>query len=372
MEQKFGRSEGAEGGTAHSPQLQQKFGRNVSSSRSAFCLNEVVLSAFFSVLPHVPCVSFKSLRFYLNKLSRSYLLMESPAASSYVRNRRFDNYFQSWTDSNVQNAKRSSNRGMQYGFSWKDYTDDNSWSASLASYIRIITCFMTMMCTTFIWGLIMFILLPWPCERIKQGNVYGHITGWLLMRILGNPITIEGAEYSKTKAIYISNHASPLDIFLVMWLTPKGTVGIAKKEIIWYPLFGQLYLLANHLRIDRSNPASAIESMKKAAHVVVKNNLSLIIFPEGTRSETGRLLPFKKGFVHMALQTRLPVVPIILTGTHLAWKKNSLRVRPAPLSVRYLPPIKTDDWSEDMISEYVDMIHALYEKHLPESQKPLL
>ncbi|KAF3785190.1 hypothetical protein EJ110_NYTH18646 [Nymphaea thermarum] len=51
------------------------------------------------------------------------------------------------------------------------------------------------------------------------------------MRILGNPITIEGAEYSKIKAIYISNHASPLDIFLVMWLTPKGTVGIAKKEV---------------------------------------------------------------------------------------------------------------------------------------------
>ncbi|KAF3785189.1 1-acyl-sn-glycerol-3-phosphate acyltransferase [Nymphaea thermarum] len=143
-------------------------------------------------------------------------------------------------------------------------------------------------------------------------------------------------------------------------------------QIIWYPLLGQLYLLANHLRIDRSNPASAIESLKKAAHDVVKNNLSLIIFPEGTRSETGRLLPFKKGFVHMALQTRLPVVPIILTGTHLAWKKNSLRVRPAPLSVRYLPPIKSDDWNEDKISEYVDMVHALYDKHLPESQKPLV
>ncbi|XP_065630113.1 1-acyl-sn-glycerol-3-phosphate acyltransferase-like isoform X2 [Quercus suber] len=66
-----------------------------------------------------------------------------------------------------------------------------------------------------------------------------------------------------------------------MWLTPTGTVGIAKKEIIWYPLFGQLYVLANHLRIDRSNSTAAIESMKEAARAVVKNNLSLIIFPEG-------------------------------------------------------------------------------------------
>ncbi|CAN6458111.1 unnamed protein product [Victoria cruziana] len=156
--------------------------------------------------------------------------MGSPAASFFVRNRRFVNYFQS-TDSNVQNEKRSSNEGMQYGSSRKDYADDDNWTAFLVSYVRIVTCFMTMMCTTFIWGIIMFVLLPWPCERIKQGNVYGHITGSLLMWILGNPITIQGAEYSKTKAIYISNHASPLDIFLTMWLTPTGTVGIAKKEV---------------------------------------------------------------------------------------------------------------------------------------------
>lgn len=95
-------------------------------------------------------------------------------------------------------------------------------------------------------------------------------------------------------------------------------------QIIWYPLFGQLYVLANHLRIDRSNPTAAIESMKEvtlfpphclsciffpvyltcnpyhaqAARAVVKNNLSLIIFPEGTRSKNGRLLPFKKALIH--------------------------------------------------------------------------
>lgn len=119
------------------------------------------------------------------------------------------------------------------------------------------------------------------------------------MWILGNPIKIENAEYCKERAIYVCNHASPIDIFLIMWLTPTGTVGIAKKEvfayvhtlslsylyvflniydswrlsesvslfvfnqIIFYPLFGQLYVLANHLRINRSNPTAAIESMKK-------------------------------------------------------------------------------------------------------------
>ncbi|KAK7860612.1 1-acyl-sn-glycerol-3-phosphate acyltransferase [Quercus suber] len=125
-----------------------------------------------------------------------------------------------------------------------------------------------------------------------------------------------------------------------MWLTPTGTVGIAKKEIIWYPLFGQLYVLANHLRIDRSNSTAAIESMKE-------------------------------GFFHLALQTGLPIVPMVLTGTHLAWRKGSLHIRPAPLNVKFLPPISTKDWTADKIDDYIRMVHDLYAKHLPESQRPL-
>ncbi|KAA8526974.1 hypothetical protein F0562_008797 [Nyssa sinensis] len=137
-----------------------------------------------------------------------------------------------------------------------------------------------------------------------------------------------------------------------------------------YP--SQLDVLANHLRIDRSNPTAAIESMKEAARAIVKNNLSLIIFPEGTRSKNGRLLPFKKGFVHLALQSRLPIIPIVLTGTHLAWRKDSLHVRPAPLAIKYLPPIKTDDWTADKIEDYVKMVHDVYVNNLPESQMPLV
>ncbi|KAB5534816.1 hypothetical protein DKX38_017902 [Salix brachista] len=136
---------------------------------------------------------------------------------------------------------------------------------------------------------------------------------------------------------------------------------------ICYPIFGQLYVLANHLRIDRTNPAAAIQSMKEVAHAVVKNNLSLIIFPEGTRSKDGRLQPFKKGFVHLALQTCLPIVPMIFTGTHRAWRKGGLHVRPAPITVKYLRPIKTDDWTDDKVNDYV-RLHDKYVENLPEAQ----
>lgn len=79
---------------------------------------------------------------------------------------------------------------------------------------------------------------------------------------------------------------------------------------------------------------------------------------------------FVQGFVHLALQSRRVIVPIVLTGTHLAWRKGSLHVRPAPLTVKFLPPIKTDEWTADHIDEYVEMVHDMYVKHLPKSQRP--
>ncbi|KAG6634597.1 hypothetical protein I3843_12G128200 [Carya illinoinensis] len=298
--------------------------------------------------------------------------MENSGTSSFLRTRRLESCFNASSSLSVKETpKRSAKEELRSKRRADIYLDEDGWGSVLISWIRIVLCFLTMMVTTFLWASIMLVLIPWPYERIRQGNIYGHVTGRLMMWILGNPIKIEGAEFSNKRAIYISNHASPLDIFLIMWLTPTGTVGIAKKEIIWYPLFGQLYVLANHLRIDRSNPTAAIESMKEATRAVVKNNLSLIIFPEGTRSKNGRLLRFKKGFIHLALQSRLPIVPMVLTGTHLAWRKGSLHIRPAPLNVKYLPPISTTDWTADKIEDYIKMIHDLYVKHLPESQRPL-
>ncbi|CAA7394406.1 unnamed protein product [Spirodela intermedia] len=299
--------------------------------------------------------------------------MESSGLMSSLRNRVLGGFVEADFQSSApppSEGQISAVRGRGAAPERATFEDDDRWVTILVSVLKIVACFVTMMATTFLWALIMFMLLPWPYARVRQGNLYGHVTGRLMMTILGNPITIKGSEFASTRAIYICNHTSPLDIFLIMWQTPIGTVGIAKKEIIWYPLFGQLYVLANHLRIDRSNSTAAVESVREAARAVVKNNLSLIIFPEGTRSQSGRLLPFKKGFVHLALQTGLPIVPMVVTGAHKAWRKNSLRVRPAPLTVEFLSPIKTDGWDPTRINDYVEMVHALYSRHLPSSQRP--
>ncbi|XP_022717919.1 1-acyl-sn-glycerol-3-phosphate acyltransferase-like isoform X2 [Durio zibethinus] len=299
--------------------------------------------------------------------------MENTETGSFLRNRRLESFLDKNSGPNVKKTLKISSKEVARQRPTTDaFVDDDGWISTLISCVRLVTCFLTMMVTTTIWTIIILLLLPWPSQRIRQGNICGHVTGRLMMWILGNPIKIEGKEFSNERAIYISNHASLIDVFLVIWLTPTGTVGIAKKEIIWYPLFGQLYVLAKHLRIDRSNPSAAIQSMKEAVQAVIKHNLSLIIFPEGTRSKNGRLLPFKKGFVHLALQSGLPIVPMVLTGTHRAWRKGSLHVRPAPISVKYLPPIRTDNWTDDRVDDYIKMVHDIYVENLPELQKPVV
>lgn len=79
-----------------------------------------------------------------------------------------------------------------------------------------------------------------------------------------------------------------------------------------------------------------------------------------------------QGFVHLALQSRLPIVPMVLTGTHLAWRKGSLHIRPAPLAVKFLAPISTTGWTADKINDHVQMVHDIFVKNLPESQRPLV
>lgn len=108
--------------------------------------------------------------------------MENLGAAS-LRSRRFESYFNTSYEPNKREVPKCS-VGEQIPKREKAdvYVDDNGWSSVLISCFRIVFCFLTMMVTTFIWALIMLVLLPWPYQRIRQGNIYGHVTGRLLVR----------------------------------------------------------------------------------------------------------------------------------------------------------------------------------------------
>lgn len=220
---------------------------------------------------------------------------------------------------------------------------------------------------------ILLVLLPWRRARIVFTDHLGTIVGGTLMWISGCPVTVEGREHfnGDQPAICVGNHTSITDAFTSIWLVPPGTVGVAKKEILRYPIYGQIWYLSGHLVIDRSNTERAKASMNALAGYVKKLSLSILLWPEGTRSRDGRLQPFKKGFVHLAIETGLPVVPMIITGAHEVWERGNLRLREVPIHIEFLPPIDTSEWTLDSVNEHTREVWAIMRDALPPDQRPL-
>lgn len=213
---------------------------------------------------------------------------------------------------------------------------------------------------------LMLLALPFRSLRVRIGNLCGKIIGPVIARIVGAKVVNPDAEKlnNSTPAIFVTNHASALDVFISMGLCPYGGCGVGKKEILRIPFFGQAYWLAGHLLIDRGNNSKAIASMAKLSNFVKTKDLSIWIWPEGTRSLDGKLIPFKKGFVHLALATGLPIVPVILHGAHKVWPAKTMQFYPGEVRVEVLDPIKTDNWSKENVNKHVEEVKGVMAKAL--------
>lgn len=227
--------------------------------------------------------------------------------------------------------------------------------------------------STLVFLVALVALLPSRVARINVGNLYGTVVGKVCAWLTGSRYVIHGraAAHAERPAIYVANHASIIDIFLGTWLSPMNLCGVAKKEVIYYPFFGQFYWLAGHLRIDRGDRSRAVASLKFLADFVRKNALSIFIWPEGTRSKDGHLRPFKKGAFHLALETGLPLVPMVIAGSHKAWEVHSLRLNREQVEVTFLPPIDTRGWTRETLDEHIREVEAIFAAALPEDQRPL-
>ncbi len=119
------------------------------------------------------------------------------------------------------------------------------------------------------------------------------------------------------------------------------------------PILGTGMRLAQLVPVDRSDREAAIESVQ-AAIAVLRKGLHMVIYPEGTRSSDGRLLPFKKGPFHLAMDSGVPVVPVTMLGTFESWPKTRFALRPGTATVVFHPPIDPHDFSDrDALMEAV-------------------
>ncbi len=227
-------------------------------------------------------------------------------------------------------------------------------------------------------GVVLFIpllLLALPSRplRVRISNVYGSIFGRAMFWCSGSTVHTTGhAEaLARPPAIWAMNHCSLLDIPLGIWFSPSGTCGVGKRQVILYPFFGLLYVLAGHVRIDRGVSKRAIASLQRMAKFINDNRLSIFIWPEGTRSRDGRLQEVRKGIVHLAIQTGLPIQPMVTMGTQRAWPKGPPRVTPTDVHIVFPEPIDTTGWSADRIEEHLAAIEDAFIRNLSEDQQPL-
>ena len=245
--------------------------------------------------------------------------------------------------------------------------------AAISSAIRFTSGFIIVAVASTVTILVALLLLPSRPLRIKLCNYYGKVVGYLVTRIAGVTPVVRSRERldGSFPAIYVANHTSTLDAFLSIWLCPVGGCGVMKKQIKKIPFFGQLFILSGHLSVDRENKDRALAAFDEVARVVKKHRLGIWIMPEGTRSQDGRLLPFKMGFVHLAIATGLPVVPVVFHGAHKNWVKGTLFVKPTTVEVDVLEPIRTDTWKVETAREHAKQVHELFARLLPDDQKPL-
>lgn len=139
--------------------------------------------------------------------------------------------------------------------------------------------------------------------------------------------------------VVVSNHESYADIFLLCYL-PWEMKWLAKKTIFNIPVMGWIMRMAGDVPLVRGNRASAIGALARCRDRLARR-VSVMVFPEGTRSNTDDLLPFKDGAFALAVESQVPVLPIAVAGTRHAMAKHSFRVQRATAACRVLPPVDT-------------------------------
>ncbi len=173
---------------------------------------------------------------------------------------------------------------------------------------------------------------------------------------------LDGREYltSARPCVFVFNHQSKLDLPIMIHLIREQATGVAKKEVGQLPVFGQVLSSGGVVFIDRADSGKAIEQLEPVVRKIQDEQFSLVVAPEGTRSATPRIGPFKKGPFHIAMQAGVPVVPVVIRNAgELMWRGSQL-IKPGTVEVRVLPPVDTSSWTPETVGEHAEQVRQLF------------
>ncbi|APX05040.1 1-acylglycerol-3-phosphate O-acyltransferase [Vibrio campbellii] len=188
-----------------------------------------------------------------------------------------------------------------------------------------------------------------PKHVFTFGRLFGKMS-----RVFGIKLELRIPEdaYSRGQHVYIANHQNNWDLFTVSSAVTPKVVTVGKKSLAWMPLFGQLYWLTGNILIDRANRSKAKGTIDQVVDSIKNSDVSVWMFPEGTRSRGRGLLPFKTGAFHAAIGAEVPIIPIVCSSTdHI--KLN--RWNNGHVIIEMLPPVSTEGYGKEGVRELANV-----------------
>ena len=201
-----------------------------------------------------------------------------------------------------------------------------------------------------------------------SGRIHAlHARVWarLMLALNGVNVSISGSELLPDgPVIFMSNHQSNFDILSLLAAIPRRFYWIAKKELFEIPLFGHSMRRGGYIPLDRGDGRKALQSLDEAA-ATIRQGKSVVLFPEGTRTTDGHLLPFKRGGFVLARKADVPVVPVTINGSARINPANQMRLYGGNISITLHPPLvppadlrrsEADSWMMEHVRKQIDSV----------------
>jgi len=212
---------------------------------------------------------------------------------------------------------------------------------------------------TFICGSYLIVLLKIRPQTRQVRRVL-RIWARVFLFVTGTRVTVEGADRIDPTGsyVFVGNHTSNLDIPVIMGKLPVSIRFLAKKEMFKVPVLGGAMRAIHMVETDRRLGPAAHRALNQQVAAVVTAGLSLMIFPEGTRSERHEMLPFKKGAFRIAVDNEMSVVPVTIVGALEAWKPHSKLIHGGRVRLVIHDPIPTTDLDRNLLNDLRDEVRA--------------
>jgi 1-acyl-sn-glycerol-3-phosphate acyltransferase len=190
------------------------------------------------------------------------------------------------------------------------------------------------------------------------------------VRIMGVRVRVEGTNNIPSGVcIFAANHVSNIDPLAFVPAIPRRVGLLVKSELFRVPILAKAMHMAGFVPVERENREAAAGSVEEALKYL-KEGLSFAVYPEGTRSRDGRMLPFKKGTFLMAVRAKVPVVPVSIVGAQDLMRKGEWAVRAGEVTIRFGPAVDASAYTVEQRAILLSRVEELVAAGLPEDQKP--